>query len=38
VEAWTPGAVGQREVSAKRLRRALRDATTVRDAGNPSTE
>jgi tRNA (adenine57-N1/adenine58-N1)-methyltransferase len=38
VEAWTPGAVGQREVSAKRLRRALRDATAVRDAGNSSTE
>ncbi len=38
VEAWTPGAVGQREVSAKRLRRALRDATAVRDAGNSPTE
>lgn len=34
VEAWTPGAVGQREVSAKRLRRAVRDASAVRDAGS----
>lgn len=38
VEAWTPGAVGQREVSAKRLRRAVRDASAVRDAGSPLSE
>jgi tRNA (adenine57-N1/adenine58-N1)-methyltransferase len=38
VEAWTPGAVGQREVSAKRLRRAVRDASAVRDAGSNVSE
>lgn len=38
VEAWTPGAVGQREVSAKRLRRAVRDASAVRDAGSNASE
>jgi tRNA (adenine57-N1/adenine58-N1)-methyltransferase len=38
VEAWTPGAVGQREVSEKRLRRAVRDASAVRDAGSNASE
>lgn len=31
IEAWTPGAVGQRETSAKRLRKAAREATANRD-------
>lgn len=31
IEAWTPGAIGQRESSAKRLRKAMRDATSNRD-------
>ncbi|MEN9740458.1 MAG: hypothetical protein RLZ72_724 [Actinomycetota bacterium] len=31
IEAWTPGAVGQRETSAKRLRKAARDAASNRD-------
>lgn len=31
IEAWTPGAVGQRETSAKRLRKAAREAVANRD-------
>ena len=32
VELWTPGAVGAREASAKRLRRAVRDARAAAEA------
>jgi tRNA (adenine57-N1/adenine58-N1)-methyltransferase len=31
IEAWTPGAIGQRESSAKRLRKATREALSNRD-------
>lgn len=31
IEAWTPGAIGQRESSAKRLRKATRTAVSNRD-------
>lgn len=31
IEAWTPGAIGQRETSAKRLRKAVREANSNRD-------
>ncbi len=31
IEAWTPGAIGQRESSAKRLRKATREAVSNRD-------
>jgi tRNA (adenine57-N1/adenine58-N1)-methyltransferase catalytic subunit len=34
VEVWTPGALGERHASDKRLRRAVRDARTAADAAS----
>ncbi|HWR84571.1 MAG TPA: tRNA (adenine-N1)-methyltransferase [Rhodoglobus sp.] len=34
VEVWTPGALGERQASDKRLRRAVRDARTAADAAS----
>lgn len=36
VEAWTPGALGERTPSPKRLRRTVRDARAVADATAPN--
>jgi tRNA (adenine57-N1/adenine58-N1)-methyltransferase len=38
IEAWTPGAIGQRESSAKRLRKATREALSNRDIAAASEE
>jgi len=37
VEAWTPGALGERDRSAKRLRRVVRDAQQLADGTRQST-
>ena len=38
IEAWTPGAIGQRESSAKRLRKATREAVSNRDIATAGEE
>ena len=38
IEAWTPGAIGQRESSAKRLRKATREALSNRDIATAGEE
>lgn len=38
LEAWTPGAVGDREQSAKRLRRTQRQADAIAEARRPSDD
>ncbi len=38
IEAWTPGAIGQRESSAKRLRKATREAVSNRDIATSGDE
>jgi len=38
LELWTPGAVGQRETSAKRARKAVRQARAAADAALGSAE
>ena len=38
VEAWTPGALGERTTSAKRLRKTAREAQAAADAASPNPQ